>query len=267
MNVAFVEAPIPREAVPQDLLPKTLEALRAFVGLSAKTATPPDTTILDLFGRIAQINDQLFVMALEKRTASEFRDTATAVFNDYIHVLRAKSDLLRVVLKNDSSHTEVLIHQSLSELEAEFRAQGVERFGNAVNEQAVFTIWILRKTTEHIWRLREPDATSIALDEEQRKKLESLGSDFALYSAWAQFHLGCLTASMRLDQPLYPGVIPAMMDGLRAMVNANAYARQIVELYVPSVEDDALVPYAWDEEDEELMQSSMRDIDMESDGL
>ena len=102
------------------------------------------------------------------------------------------------------------------------------------------------------------------MTDEQKTALEELSSEFALYSAWAQFHLGCLNAAVRLDKAIYPDVLPEIVNGLRAMVNANAFSRQIVEIWIPS-DDAALTPYRWDAEDEELMQSSMRD--MESDEL
>src|SRR5947208_2621434 len=135
---AVVFESLRRDAVTQSVLPRTLGELRAFVGLAAKSGKRVDTTITDLFARIAQVTDTLFLSALEKRTATEFHATATSVFDNYIHILRAKSDLLKVALHNDMDRAEGLIHQSLSELEADFRDQGTERFGVTVNDQAMF---------------------------------------------------------------------------------------------------------------------------------
>jgi len=51
-------------------------------------------------------------------------------------------------------------------------------------------------------------------------------------------------------------------DGLRGAVNAFGLIRQGVSIREPA-EESALQPYTWDEEDEELMTSSMRDIEAE----
>jgi hypothetical protein len=259
-----VAGTLPREVMAQGLLPRTLDDLRAFVGLAAKTAKPTvdvSVKINELFTQISEVADALFIAAIEQRTASEFRNTARSVFSDYVHVMRAKSDLLRVILRNDIDRTERLVSQSLSELEADFREQGMQRFGAAVNDQAVFTVWILRKTASHIWKLREPAIVGTPISPEDQQAQDALNSEFALYSAWAQFHLGCLNAAIRLNKAIYPDVLPAIMEGLRAMVDANAYARQIVELRIPSTNDTDLAPYSWDEEDNDLLQSSMRDIE------
>jgi hypothetical protein len=46
-------------------------------------------------------------------------------------------------------------------------------------------------------------------------------------------------------------------------VNAYAIAKQLVDLYLPQVEEPPIVPYAWDDEDEELLSSSMQDMELE----
>jgi hypothetical protein len=50
------------------------------------------------------------------------------------------------------------------------------------------------------------------------------------------------------------------MDGLRSTVNAHALARRIADLVDPRADDADDRPYAWDAEDDELVDSSMRDM-------
>ncbi|MGI8992168.1 MAG: hypothetical protein ACR2I2_21635 [Bryobacteraceae bacterium] len=250
---------LPQESLAKGLWPRTTEELLAFVGIADKQEVDLSAKINDLFRQVGQIKDGLIVAAIGKRTADEFTAAALKSFNDYARVLRAKSDLLQVILKNDRAATEVLINQSLSELEADFRDHGEQRFGTAVSDQAAFTLWTIRKTANIIWKLFDPNVMGVALSASSKKKSDALGSSFALYSSWAQFHLECLTASMRLNKAIYPDVIPAILDGLRSEVNAYAIAKQMVDLYLPPVEETPDIPYQWDEEDDELLASSMRD--------
>jgi hypothetical protein len=252
-----------QQSLAKDLWPRTIEELRAFVGLAEKQEVDLSAKINDLFKQVTQVTDGLVLSALEKRTASEFTASATTSFNDYVRILRAKSDLLQVVLRNDSEATERIVNRSLSELEADFRDHGAQKFGAPVSDQAIFTIWTLRKTANEIWKLFRPEVLSRPLPENSRPEAEKLYSQFALYSAWAQFHLECLTTSMRLKQTLYPDVLPAIISGLRSEVNAYAIAKQMVDLYLPPAVEPEMAPYAWDSEDEDLLASSMEDIEQE----
>ncbi|MGD0618514.1 MAG: hypothetical protein ABSB67_12715 [Bryobacteraceae bacterium] len=254
---------LPQESLAEGLWPRTIEELLAFIGLSDKKEVDISSRINSLFGQIANVTDSLITATIEKRTAAEFSATARALFNDYVRVLRAKSDLLQVVLRNDVHATERIVNQTLCELEADFRDNGVQRFGTSASEQAIFTVWTIRKTAALIWKLFDPQVINRKLPEDSVKKGEQFRSEFALYSAWAQFHLECLTTSMRLNKALYPDVLPAVMDGLRSEVNAYAIAKQIVDLYLPPAPEPELTPYAWDEEDDELLASSMQDMELE----
>jgi hypothetical protein len=254
---------LPPESLAKDLWPRSIEELLAFIGLADKQEFDLSAKINDLFGQIALVTDGLVLTTIEKRSALEFTSAAQTVFNDYVRVLRAKSDLLQVVLRGDRHATERIVNQSLSALEGDFRDHGIARFGASVSEQAIFTIWTIRKTASQIWKVFEPGVLGRPMSEESTKKSEKFSWEFALYSAWAQFHLECLTTSMRLNRTVYPHVLPAIIEGLRSAVNAYAIAKQLVDLYLPQVEEPPIVPYAWDDEDEELLSSSMQDMELE----
>ena len=261
MNAAV--GTLPQESLAKGLWPRTIEELLAFIGLADKQEIDLSAKINDLFRQVAQITDNLILASIEKRTASEFSAMALASFNDYARILRAKSDLLQVVLRNDIQATERIVNQGLTGLEGDFRVHGLERFGASVSEQAIFTVWTLRKTASQIWRLFDPKVIAFVLSDPSKPKGEELRSQFALYSGWAQFHLECLTTSMRLNRAIYPAVLPVILDGLRAEVNAYAISKQIVDLYLPPAEEIPLAPYEWDKEDEELVASSMRDMGLD----
>ena len=141
---------------------------------------------------------------------------------------------------------------------------GEARQGSArrVSNCDALPVWTLRETADLIWQLLEPNVLS-SLPEKAKPQNEQLNSEFAMYAAWAQFTIDCLTASIRLGKPIYPDALPAVMEGLRAEVNAYALAKQIVDLYLPPIDETDLQPYEWDTEDEELLASSMQDLKSE----
>jgi hypothetical protein len=244
--------------------PAGLGQLLTFVGLPSKrSARELSSSSEELFRSIAAVLDQLLLRAIGTRTAASFvsvRDD-DGVFGDFYQVLRALSRLANVVIPPNV--IEVLIAQSFSELEADLRDQGVLKFGAAAKEQAIFTVWTLRKTSRLIAKI----AAGGPPPKEAREADAKLASEFSFCAAWSQFHLDCLIAAIRLDKQIYPEVLPAIIDGLRAAVNAHGLIRQGIDLRTPrSEEPDFTVP-AWDQEDQELLDSSMHDMDMESEVL
>jgi hypothetical protein len=75
---------------------------------------------------------------------------------------------------------------------------------------------------------------------------------------WAQFHLSCLTKSMELRIPIYPEVTEVVIDGLRAAVNAYAWARRGLDLRVPRAEP-FVAPVEFDQEEQDLLNESTYD--------
>lgn len=116
-----------------------------------------------------------------------------------------------------------------------------------------------------MWKLFEPEVLNNVPSPEAVALGKGLQSDFAIAAAWSQFHLDCLTTAMLLNKPIYPDLVPAIVDGLRTEVNAYAIAKQMIDLYLPQAAEERLIPYTWSEEDEELLASSMED--MEAEGL
>ena len=111
--------------------------------------------------------------------------------------------------------------------------------------------------------LLDPDIINRSHSSEALEIGKKLSSDFALATAWSQFHLDCLTTAMHLKRGVYPDVIPAIVEGLRMEVNAYAIAKQMIDLYLPPAVEEKLEPYAWTSEDEELLASSMEDMETE----
>jgi hypothetical protein len=250
-------------SIDMDLLPHSLAELRPYVGVAEKEEIDHSSQLNDLFKQLAQITDSLVLTAIEKRTAPDFTAAAVGLFNNYVRALRAKSDLLQIILKNDLQATEKIVNRSLTGMEFSFKDYGAKQFGSTLTEQAEFTIFSRRKTASLVWKLFEPEVVNHTPSVEAQELGNTLYSKFALFSAWSQFHLECLTTAMRFKKTIYPDVVPAIVEGLRAEVNAYAIAKQMIDLYLPPAQEEHLVPYAWSELDEELLASSMQDMESE----
>jgi hypothetical protein len=252
------------QSIDSDLLPQTILELRPYVGIADKEDVDLSSHLSRVFKQLSEVTDSLILAVIEKRTTGDFRSAAIKCFNSYVRALRMRSDFLQVILKNDLRATARLVDRSLNALEFDFKDHGTLQFGPALTEQAEFTIWTRRKTANLVWRLFDPGVLNHTPSKEAMELSKKLYSDFALAAAWSQFHLDCLTTAMRLRMAIYPDVVPAIVEGLRMEVNAYALAKQMIDLYLPPATEEQLVPYTWTEDDEELLASSMEDMESET---
>lgn len=231
--------------------------LRAFVGLPSKrSASQLSASAEEVLKAATTILDGLLLRAIDQRTGPEFIATRSEVFGDYLKTTAALSSLVRMILKPGT--IDRLVGESFCELEADLRDQGVIRFGTGAKDQAVFTVWTLRKISRLISKI------ATAGDVPKAKKIadSKIAGEFSFFTAWTQFHLDCLVASIRFDKAINPEVLDAITDGLRGAVNAYGLVRQGVELRVP-IDEPALAPIQWDDEDQELLDASMSDMESE----
>jgi len=251
------------QSVDPGLLPQSIAELRPYVGFADNENVEVPSRVDSVFRQLSEVTNTLVLATIEQRTAADFTASALRLFNAYVRILRAKSDFLQVVLKNDLEVIPNLVERSLNGLEFDFKDHGTKQFGPALTEQAEFTIWTRRKTANLIWKLLDPNILNGPHSSEALTLSGSLSSDFAVATAWSQFHLDCLTTAMHMNRGVYPDVIPAIVEGLRSEVNAFAIAKQMVDLYLPPAAEENLEPYAWSDEDEELLASSMEDMESE----
>jgi hypothetical protein len=206
----------------------------------------------ELFRNVADTLRELVAYAIQKRTANDFRKAVDKVFPKYFEAalglsLLARTSVARPVL-------ETLTNESFSTMEADFRENGLAAFGAAVRDQAVFTVWTFRKISEICQKI---DGTKLAVGLQESD--EKIFLHFAYHLMRTRFHLGCLAASMRLHKPLYPDVLTIIIDGLRSAVNSYAWARQALDLRIPSTEPQ-VTPIEWDDEEQALLSEANQDI-------
>jgi len=233
-----------------------LGELPTFVGLPSKRSSHElSADAEDLFKRIVSILNNFLLRAIDQQTSEEFVAARDEIFVNVAKTHRALGSLASVMVPRQTLNR--LAWESFAEMEAELTEQGLKRFGATARDQAIFTVWTLRKM--HRLLLRIVDGKK--LEGELADKDREIAKEFNFFAFWSLFHLECLIASMRFNKPVRPEVLETICGGLRAAVNAYGFLRQGLELRMPAREDEPLKPYEWDEEDEELLASSMADME------
>ncbi|HTS47511.1 MAG TPA: hypothetical protein VMH05_06180, partial [Bryobacteraceae bacterium] len=211
--------------------PEGLADLLALVGLPSQRRSVGK---IDAQAALTFVDD-LLLKAISAQTRSEFVAAREAVFEQYALTITLLARLVKAVLPPVT--IERVLNDSFCELEAEFREHGLDRFGAAARDQAIFTVWSLRRTSGLIAKI-----ASATVPPELIEKDREIATHFRFYAAWTQFNLDCLLTAIRHDKPVQLEVLPEIIDGLRGAVNAYGYAREGLDLRLPQ-QDQKLERY------------------------
>jgi hypothetical protein len=231
----------------------TPERVLAFLASrSRQSARQLSAPASEVFKGIREAVDQWILSAVEARTEKEFKDVFTAAFPKYVGITIALSAVSNAMVPDETINR--MARESICELEAEFRDKAQSAFGSEIKDQLMFTVWTLRKISDLLIQIAstKPDASCVAQDKDYC-------AHFLGTALQAKFSLDCFNMALRLNRPIYPEVIEALKDNLRAMVNAYAWARRGAALRAPSVEEAAESDVSTEEEDD-LLRSSMQDM-------
>ena len=188
-------------------------------------------------------------------TLAEFRRERKKAWPKYVRSLRALNDtFLNLVPENVIAQ---LSQQALMDLESDIQHQGPSTFGQKLTEQSAFTLWTINEI-----RALRTNALGNDVPQSLRQRDSELASEYYGDSLWAQFHLDSLIAAIKFNRPVSEEIRAEVCEGLRAAVNAFAIIKDAETLRVKpsSIESAAPVTLPWDDEDERLLNSSMRDI-------
>jgi hypothetical protein len=246
----------PAVCAPQNLGVMNVGEMLALAGVAADdrpTAKKLSVSTQELFRSAATTLEGIVLRVIEKRTAVEFKATVDAVFPKYFEAALGLSFLARATVP--AHILERLTQESFSEMEAEFRDGALASFGAAVRDQAIFTVWTLRKISDLCQRIA--DAPPIAAHQSSAD-LEALKS-FAWFAMLTRFNLECLLKSMQIQKPLDPEVRGVVIDGLRGAVNAYAWVRRVFDLRYPEVMPE-VTPVQWDDEEQSLLDEATFDL-------
>jgi hypothetical protein len=207
----------------------------------------------NLFRSIKETHAQIVDDLISKRTAQEFAEAEVRALPEYATLVIAFSLVAsRLIDRNTVAR---LNAESFSELEAEIREDGEACFGEALQQRALFTVWMLRKITDLLAMLKDGKVEASQKDQDAE-----FAESFFVHAIRARLHVDCLIASMHTRQPLYRDVFPQVDDGLRSIVNAYAWVKQAVDLRLPA-RDIEPAQIDWTADDQELLEASTYDLD------
>jgi hypothetical protein len=207
----------------------------------------------ELLRNIFALLENLVLSVIEKRTAAEFSRARDEALPKYLDAVIALSSLTQLLVKSEV--VERLNREFFCELEADLRDRGLIAFGVAVRDQALFTVWTLRKISD----LTSQIASVRQVGETQKPAVEQLLIPCIYHAIRTRFHVQCLVTSMQTGRPIYPDVLELVIDGLRSVVNAYALVRRLLDIFVPLTAPE-IAPVEWDDEDRELLAEATRDM-------
>lgn len=208
-----------------------------------------------LIRELVGVLDRQLIAAVDTRSVAEFETVRKNVMPRYVRSLRALYDTVINLVSEEMLQS--ISDAIIPELSNDLEKQRESRFGDKLTDQAVFTLWTIRKISA---LGRSLDATEVPADKKQADN--TLVFEYHAASLWAQFHLDVLFAAMKFDRPICEQTRETICDGLRASVNAFVIMKDARALRC-SQNDEAApdITLPWDAEDEQLLASSMRDLD------
>ena len=167
----------------------------------------------------------------------------------YLRALGALLDTAANLISDDD--VELITDSIITNLSADLAKQEAN-LGFQLVEQSIFTLWMMRK----IRTLGREIAN--AGDPPDKASDGILLREYLTHSLWAQLHLDAIFAAMKFNRPIRQSIWEPMCDGLRHAVNAYAVMKDALYLRRPKVQEETpLEGLPWDEEDDELLASSM----------
>lgn len=202
---------------------------------------------------LVKMLDRQLLAALDSRSAEEFAKVRTEVWPKYVRALRALADTMRNMASEAA--IERVSKATFTQISEDLEKQRGTRFGDVLTQQAIFTVWTLERIRSLGFRLAIQPPTL-----KQRSADLQLNREYRLCSLWSQFHMDILVAAIEYDRTVPSDVQDMICDGLRSAVNAYAIMEEALLLRHPRAEEPPAEALPWDEEDEQLLAASMRDM-------
>ena len=203
----------------------------------------------------AQIEKQVSGV-LDSRSVEEFEARRDIAWPKYVRALRALSDTARNFVADDEFIS--LIDRALDVFVEDFEKLRGKQFTNELVEQAQFTLWTVKRLlslASIIDAAGQPPIEHVAAD-------VKLNKDFRVFSLWTQFHMDMALTAIAFRKKINEKVQHEIAEGMRLALSAYAVGEQALALRstAPQQEIGISAP-VWDEEDEELLASAMKDLD------
>lgn len=253
MGATFLD--IPKGACPP---PSEIGTLGAFFQPSTASEKKLVRSDERLIGELVAVLDRQLIAAVDTHSVSEFKSVRDRVWPRYVRALRALHDTVINLVSDEM--LKFISESVITGLAGDLEKQRESRFGEQLTDQSVFTLWTIQK----IGTLKRQIASAGDLPSHKRPADNKLAHEYHITSLWAQFHLDVLFAAMKFDRPVCEPIRETICDGLRASVNAFVIMKDALSLRSSQNEEtDSALILPWDDEDEQLLASSMRDMNAE----
>lgn len=198
---------------------------------------------------LVKVLDRQLLDLVDSRTPEEFENVRAKVWPRYLRALGALLDTAANLISDDD--VQLITDSLIANLSADLAKQEA-KLGPQLVEQSIFTLWMMRKI-----RALGRDIAN-AGDPPDKAADSTLLKEYIARSLWAQLHLDAIFAAMKFNRPIRQSIWEPMCNGLRSAVNAYAIMKDALYLRQPQVQDETpLEGLPWDEEDQELLDSSM----------
>ena len=206
----------------------------------------------------ASFAESLAQEAARANTVSEFEEARRRVLDEYALLLVSVATMLHRIV-GDIPMLQAITGPALEEKEARLSKRIAERWGEELAEDTHFVLSALRKTL----RIAGQIAASPAVPEHERQQDTAIALDFFRYAVWAAFHLQCLLIADAATTEPPREVMSEIQSGMRSFTGAYHSAKQALALRQPATPKEPAIP-AWDAEDQELLDTSTRDMAAET---
>jgi|SRR5271157_4463943 len=238
----------------QTCAPFEVSTLGSFIGQSSSVRTVLIQSDEELVRKLVSMLDNQLLGVLETRSVLEFTQARAEIWQKqkYVRARRALSDTMSNLASE--SKLEAVSKACMATLAADLQKQRGVRFGDELTEQAVFTMWTFARISAFAQKVQDAGE---ACDKDADLKLNA---EYQLHLLWAQFHMDAVVAAMKFKKTIRDDVQHVICEGLRSAVNAYAILREALALRVSPVQGSSPAALPWDDEDERLLASSMRDM-------
>jgi hypothetical protein len=206
----------------------------------------------ELLRGLASILENQLLAILEARSTLEFVNARNDAWPKYIKARRAFVDTLSNLAPE--STIETIARECASGMSEDIQKQRGHRFGDTLTEQAVFSLWTIRKVNELA------KAVNNAGDPIDKDADHKLHAEYDLASMWGMLHLDLVAIAMKFKKTIPDDIQAALCEGLRIIVNVYAILKDAMALRASQAEAALVSALPWDEEDERLLALSMKDI-------
>jgi hypothetical protein len=228
--------------------------LGAFFEASVDPAPEPplSETNSAVINALVTLLDQQLLLVLDASSVETFKERRRAIWPIYIRALRALVESAKVIFKQ--AEIEAMASVVYARLTTRLEEQREVLFGDKLIDQSLFTLWTIERFPSLLSKLSDaPLPKNGAKDRE-------LGIDSFTHTLWAQFHMDAVLAAIKYGKSLSAEIQDELCEGLRAIVNAYVKMKEAIRLRRPRVAQDVVPDLPWDEEDDRLLASSMRDL-------